>query len=113
MAMPWVRLENNWHQNPKFLHLAEDKKWRAITVYMAGLGWAGGQGQDGFVPKSALPMLHGSAKEAQQLVEVALWIPAPGGWQINDWSEYQPTSMSQQARSNRARDAARARWGTK
>lgn len=110
MALPWVRLETNWHHNLKFLMLVEDKKWRAITVYLAGLAWAGGQGQDGYIPKAVLPIVHATTKEAQQLVEVALWIPTQGGWEINDWAEYQPTSMTQEERSNRARLAAQARW---
>ncbi len=110
MALPWVRLENNWYSNPKFLMLAEDKAWRSITVYLAALAWVGGQGQDGYIPKAALPMVYGSVKEAHKLVEVALWVPAQGGWDINDWADYQPTSMSQEQRSQRARDAALIRW---
>lgn len=112
MALPWVRLDSQWYQNPKFLHLVEDRGWRAITVYLAGLAWAGGQGQDGYIPKAALPMIHATVKEAHQLVAAALWIPAQGGWDINDWAEYQPSSLTQEQRSNRARKAAQARWGT-
>ena len=110
MALPWVRLENNWYSNPKFLMLVEDKGWRSIAVYLAGLAWAGAQGQDGYIPKAALPMIHGTVKEAHKLAEVALWIPAQGGWAINDWAEYQPSTEENERRSQKARDAARIRW---
>jgi hypothetical protein len=52
MGLPWVRLDTQWPQNQKFLQLVEDKRWRAIAVYMAGLAWAGGQGQDGYKRRS-------------------------------------------------------------
>lgn len=113
MGLPWVRLDTQWPHNPKFLMLAEDKKWRAITVYMGGLAWVGAQGQDGFIPGYALPMIHGTRKEAVDLVEVGLWLMASGGWDINDWSDYQPSSEEHAKRSERAREAARKRWGTK
>ncbi len=111
MALPWVRLDTQWPQNPKFLMLIEDKKWRAIAVYFAGLAWSGSQGQAGYIPRAALPMIHGTTKEATELAAVRLWIPAQGGWDINDWAEYQPTNEEHEKRSKRARDAANARWG--
>lgn len=111
MALPWVRLDTSWPMNPKFLHLVEDKKFRAITVYFAALAWSGGQGQAGYIPRSALPMIHGTVKEAMELVGVRLWIPGDsGGWDINDWNEYQPTNEEHELRSKRAREAAYARW---
>lgn len=113
MALPWVRLDSQWPHNPKFLMLAEDKKWRAITVYMGGLAWSGAQGQNGYIPAYALAMIHGTKREANELLEVNLWLPAQGGWDINDWTEYQPSSEEHEARSQRARLAAQKRWGTK
>lgn len=113
MPLPWVRLDTQWTHNPKFLMLAEDKQWRAICVYMAGLGYAGVHGTDGFLPVVALPMMHATRKEAEQLVAVALWIPAAGGWDINGWAEFQPSAQDAASRSERARNAAKARWARK
>jgi hypothetical protein len=110
MALPWVRMDTQWPNNPKFLQLVEDKKWRAIAVYWAGLSWSGAQGQAGFLPAYALPMIHGTRREAADLIDVGLWVPSRGGWDINDWSEYQPTNEEHEARSQRARDAALVRW---
>lgn len=110
MALPWVRLETGWYVNPKFLHLIADRKHKAITVYFAGLAWSGGQGQAGYIPRSALPMIHASVKDANDLAGVRLWVPDEGGWMINDWAEYQPTNEEHERRSQRARAAALVRW---
>lgn len=113
MALPWVRLDTQWPQNPKFLMLAEDKNWRAITVYMAGLAYSGAHGTKGFLPALALPMLHGTRREAACLVEMRLWLPQQGGWDINGWDDFQPDTDDAQARRERAIKAARARWARK
>lgn len=110
MPLPWVRLDTQWPHNPKFLGLVEDKQWRAITVYMAGLGYSGAHGTKGFLPALCLPTLHGTRREAEQLVTAALWVPQPGGWDINGWSDFQPEQDDASARSDRAKKAARIRW---
>lgn len=110
MALPWVRLDTQWPQNPKFLMLVEDKKWRAITAYMAGLGYSGVHGTAGFLPALCLPFLHATKREACELVEVRLWNPVQGGWEINGWNEFQPSDQSAEARREKAQAAARARW---
>jgi hypothetical protein len=110
MALPWVRLDTQWPHNPKFLMLVEDKKWRAITVYMAGLGYSGAHGTKGFLPALCLATLHGSKKEATELMDVGLWLPQQGGWDINGWDEFQPEKDDAQARRDKAIKAAQARW---
>ena len=110
MGPPWVRLDTQWPHNPKFLMLVEDKKWRAISVYMAGLGYSGAHGTKGFLPAVCLPLLHATKREAAELVEVGLWIPASGGWDINGWEEFQPETDDAEARRAKAKKAAAARW---
>lgn len=110
MALPWVRLDTQWPHNPKFLMLVEDKKWRAISVYMAGLGYSGAHGTKGFLPALCLPVLHGTKKEANDLLEVGLWLPQPGGWDINGWAEFQPEQDDADARRKKAIHAAQVRW---
>lgn len=110
MALPWVRMDTQWPSNPKFLMLAEDKQWRAITAYWAALSWSGGQGLSGFVPYYALPQTFATRREANVLGEVRLWVPGEGGWQINDFTEHQPSHEEHEKRSARAREAAQIRW---
>jgi hypothetical protein len=113
VALPWVRLDTQWPSNPKFLMLIEEKQWRAISVYMAGLGYSGAHGTKGFLPALCLPFLHGTRKEAHQLVGVGLWQPQQGGWDINGWAEFQPDRDDAEARRERAIKAARVRWARK
>lgn len=110
MALPWVRLDTAFPTNPKVLALAEDKKWQSICVYVSGLSYAGAQGTDGFLPQSCLPFLHGTKRNGTDLVEAGLWLPHKGGWDINGWIEFQPTSEEHEKRRVRARAAAEVRW---
>lgn len=110
MALPWIRFETSFPTNPKVLMLAEDKKWQAIACYVSSLSYAGAQGTDGFLPKSCLPFIHGTAKIATDLVSVGLWKGCPGGWDINGWAEFQGTTDEHNARAARARAAAAVRW---
>lgn len=113
MPLPWVRLDTQWPSNPKFLMLVEDKKWKAITVYMGGLAYSGAHGTKGFLPALCLPLIHGSRRDALDLIGVGLWRPQQGGWDINGWAEFQPDTDDAEARRERAIKAARARWDRK
>ena len=112
MSLPWVRLDTGWPRNFKTLTLIESAKGRsALIVWIASLCYAGEQGTNGFVPRGALPYLHAGKPDVEQLVEVGLWHPVNGiGWQINDWSDYQPSTAEAEARSARARWLACRRW---
>jgi hypothetical protein len=110
MALPWVRMDCNWWNHPKFLMLIEDRKYQAVTAYWAAVGWSGGHGQAGFLPYFALSQIHATRKQAGELVEVRLFEVDEGGWQIHDWADYQPSTEENEARSKRARDAAMTRW---
>jgi len=110
MGLPWVRLDTGFPMNPKVLSLVEDKKWQSIAVYVAGLAYSGQQGTDGFLPASSLVFMHGTKRNGMDLVNVGLWIPTPGGYEINDWTDYQQTSEENELRRKRAKDAAEIRW---
>lgn len=110
MGLPWVRLDSQFAQNPKILYLIEDKKFRAAFVWTASLGYSGNHGTDGFLPKACLPFLHATKADAKALVDVGLWLECTGGWEINGWSEFQPSNEETQERKSRARAAAMKRW---
>ena len=111
-GLPWVRLDTAWPQNPKFLMLADDKRWRAIAVYMGGLAYAGRNGTNGFLPYFALPTIHATRREAEQLIAVQLWHPCEGGYEINDWDDHQESNDVTLRRRKKAQDAAYVRWHT-
>ncbi len=102
MGLPWVRLDTQFALNPKILELVEAKKWRAAFAYVASFGYAGSHGTGGYIPETALPYCHATRREAADLVEVGLWIPAPAGWDINGWDEKQVSDEAAKKRRERA-----------
>jgi hypothetical protein len=110
MGLPWVRLDTSFPQNPKVLMLVEDGKWRSIAAYIGGLAYSGQHGTAGFLPRSCLPYVHGTTRIADELVDVGLWIPCPGGWDVNGWAEFQPAGDEAEKRRSKAKHAAEVRW---
>jgi hypothetical protein len=111
-GMSWVRVDAGLASNHKTLALLGQKGGdRALNTYIFGLGLCATQGSDGFIPKAALGLIHGTPKVAEQLVEVGLWHLIPGGWDVNDYTEYQPSDDESKARSEKAKRAAAVRWG--
>lgn len=112
MGMSWVRVDSSLASNHKVLALLEQRGGdHALNVYIFGLGHCAAGDTDGFVARAALGLFHGKVRDAQLLADVGLWHELPGGWEINDWREYQPSSEATQKRSQRAKVAAAARWG--
>lgn len=109
-GLRWVRLWTALPSNQKIVDLAGDNHHRAIAVYCMGLAYAGGQGTDGWIPKSALPLIHARPADAAHLVAAGLWIARPGGWDIHDWDQHQETSDQTRERSERMRALAVTRW---
>ena len=86
MGLPWVRLDSNIYSHDKIALLLNEKDgWRAYAVYTFSLAFAGGHATDGYIPRHILPILRGTPKIAQQLVEHRLWDYAEGGWKIHNW----------------------------
>lgn len=109
-GMTWVRLDCAFPRNPKVLDLVHARAFRAVTVYISGLAYSGEHGLAGFLPASCLPYLHATTANAAQLVDVGLWEPQPGGWDIHDWDAYQPAADEADRRRDKAKKAAEARW---
>jgi hypothetical protein len=110
VSLPWVRLDANIASNHKVLTLIGDRNYRAVTAYIFGLAYCGQHGTDGYIPNAALPFLHATTKDAGALVDVTLWHEAVGGWQVNDWREYQPSTDETDRRGQRARWLNCRRW---
>ncbi|WP_167131947.1 hypothetical protein [Paramicrobacterium chengjingii] len=110
-GLNWVRVDAALARNHKTLALLGQKGGdRALNTYVFGLGHSAEQGTDGFIPTAALGLIHGTPKTAEMLIEVGLWNPIPGGWNINDYAEYQPSDEESQKRADKARRAAEVRW---
>lgn len=113
-ALTWVRVQSALSRNHKVLTLLPQKGGdRALNVFIFGLGYCAEQGNAGFIPEAALGLFHGTPRSAELLTDVGMWHERPGGWDVNDYAEYQPTDDAAQARSEKARNAAKARWDKK
>jgi len=110
VSLPWVRLDTQFGHNPKVLALIEAKAHPALVAYVCGLGYAGAHGTAGFIPTAALPFVHATKRHAAQLVDVGLWHETVGGYQVNDWDDYQVSGEESQRRRKRAQKAALKRW---
>lgn len=106
----WSRLDAGFYNHPKVLALLQDKQEKAINVYIFSHNYATQHGTDGFIPRHALPVIHGRTKEAQALCDVGLWNECAGGWDIQSWTDYQLSSDEHKARKERAKRGAAARW---
>jgi len=109
-GLKWIRLETTLFENPKLLYLQEDKQYRTIVTYLQSMCYSGRHGLAGYVPKAALRVIGGTLNDATRLVREGLWNPAPGGWSINGWDEYQLSNDEALRRSEKAKKAAAARW---
>ena len=110
MGLPWVRLDTGFPDNPKVLELLDRGKHRALVAYVCSMAWAGRQETRGLIPRSALPFLHATKREAAELVRARLWDETDQGWSIHDFGEYQLTNVTQAQRHNAAVIAACKRW---
>lgn len=96
MSLPWVRLDSNIGSHDKVTDLLSDpsqKKWQAAFSYTVALGWSGGHGTDGRIPKSALPFVHGTPTTARLLVTYRLWEEGAGCWRIVNYAERQQLAI--------------------
>ena len=111
MGLPWVRLDANIASHDKILALLSDpstKKWQAFASYVSGLGWAGGAGTDGFIPKAALPHIHGTSATARLLEKYGLWDEARVGWTIRNYHKRQSLSaVAESVRATKQRASAK------
>jgi hypothetical protein len=95
MALPWVRLDSHIASHDKILSLLNDpsgKRWQAAASYMFALGWSGDHGTDGFIPKTALPFVHGTVTTARLLVKYRLWEEELTGWSVHNFGVRQELS---------------------
>lgn len=113
MSLPWVRMDSSLPSHDKTLAaIAQRGGKAAMAVYQFSIEWSGGHGTDGHIPRTALPMIHGTRADVSILVSVGLWDEDPDGegWRIHNYAQRQETTDITEAKQQQARDAANARW---
>ena len=106
--MAWIKLDDQFRNHPKILAAGPLASW----LYVCGLTFAGQYLTDGHIPSTMLGMLAAvdNAQElADRLVDVGLWEEVDGGYQIHDFTEYNPTR--EEVRGIRAARAEAGRRG--
>ena len=104
--MPWVKLDDQFHSNPKVVAAGAE----AVALYTVALSWCGAYLTDGFIPAGQVRRLALSdhyEEATRRLVAVGLWHEVDGGYEIHDYLEYNPTAEevkeSKQARAEAGR----------
>jgi hypothetical protein len=108
-SLPWARLDADIYAHDKIMALLTERAGhRAFTLYICALAWSVGQSTDGFVPASALGMLHGSPAAAALLVKHQLWEPqGTEGWRIHNFADRQQTRATTEMIRKARREAGR------
>jgi hypothetical protein len=65
-----------------------------MSSYMFGLAWSGGHGTDGYIPRTALPMIHGTSATARLLEKYGLWVEGTVGWNVPNYDKRQSLSAT-------------------
>ena len=94
MAVPWVRIEDSFHDHPKVLAAGP----RAVGLAVMALSYANRHLTDGHVTREVLRSLGGTRSDAAKLVKAGMWeVNGNAGWVIHDFAVYQPTRAQVQA----------------
>lgn len=112
-GLKWIRFDTSFPDNAKVMDLVDRNQHRVIVAHVSMMCHVGKTGTDGYFPEGALRRYAITKKDAYTAADSGLWIPAQGGFAINDWDEYQVADEAAQARSDKARRAAQKRWGNR
>jgi hypothetical protein len=109
-GLRWVRIEAALATHDKTLALLADpspKRWQAALSGVYAIGWSGQHATDGFIPKLALPFIHGTEATAALLVKHRMWEVVDGGWLIPNYAERQELAAVTVLKRERQRLGAR------
>lgn len=112
--MTWVRIDDEFPDHKKIAGLSND----AFCLHVTAMCWAAKWQTDGKLPGKLLGKLGWRCQEpasaAAELVAANVWEITPEGWEIHDFSEYNPTKekIAELAakRSEAGKAGAMAKW---
>ena len=102
-GVQWIRHDTTMLNNPKFLQLRAEGKWKQIVIHFAAMEYVGAHGLDGYIPEYVLPVIGATKKDAYTLVDYDLWHMETTGFSIHAWDEFQMTDEDMQKRRQRAK----------
>ena len=104
--MPHAALDLHFHSHPKVLEAGN----AAVGLYARALSYCADNLTDGFVPKRWANMA-GTPALCKKLESVELWVKVEGGYQVPGYLKHNLSRAGIEARSERGRELADARWG--
>ena len=117
--MAWTRIDDGFRTNVKIRKAGPD----GVLLYLYGLIYCNTSLTDGYIDDVFLPQIYADAfcrtpkATTQKLVDCGLWIRVEGGYQINDFLEYNFTKEEiekrRQAKVEAGRRGGRASAGSK
>lgn len=111
MAKPWVKILNGMATHPRVNRTG----LAGFGLHVAAICYCNEHLTDGFVPKGVATQAFGMLTEKveltiRELVEVELWLPVEGGFQIRDYADYQKTRAQVKQKSEVGRESIKKRW---
>lgn len=101
--MTWGKVDDNLAFHPKVIIAGNE----AMGLWVRALSWSAQQLTDGVIPEAIIQALHGQ-DASQALVGAGLWHEVAGGYEFNDWADYQPTREQVLAEREAARERSKA-----
>lgn len=118
--MGWLRLDDHYDDHPKIVAAGSEAAWLDIR----GMLFCARHETDGVIPSSQLSRIgsdYAPAKRARligQLVDAGRWTKTDDGYIVNDFLDYNPSSITKQTereaareRMKKAREKKRSRSG--
>lgn len=81
--MSWVQLSDTTWRDVRMAELSDG----AFALHIRALTWSADQLTDGFIPDSAIRLFRTRKRSIEELVSLAFWRRAIGGWLAVSWRE--------------------------
>src|SRR5215217_2603099 len=103
--MPWLKIDDNFCDHDKIEPLSDG----AFRLHVCGMNFCARLLTEGFLKVAQVQRLPCNVTEEriQELVEAGLWHPAPGGYQIHDFLDYNPTKEEAISKHEKRAEAGR------
>jgi hypothetical protein len=101
--MSWVKLDDQFTDHPKIAKAGPMAAW----LFVCGLAYCGRFLTDGLIPREQVRRLadiDDPMAQAAKLVSVGLWHETSGGFQVNDYLEYNPAAEKVRAERSAAKE---------
>ncbi len=106
--MPWFKVDDHFPTHHKVLSIPRGpRRLAALGAWTLGGAWTSANLKEGLVPEGVVEELAITTKAVADLVASGLWVRVPGGYQMHDFLNYNPTA--EQVLKDRADAAERQR----